>query len=369
MNSKLCFILKPDNIDCQKYEKNINNIKKVLPGFTFLDIVINDAEITPKFLQQLKLVDNIEEYKKLNYSKEQMKFFLSQKKIWGTILNNNIPDALVIDISAAPINPNKEINISKILTGLPDFYGYVNLYDINCKNAMHNKCNTNFNYMLNPTKNTMKAYYITNDFCKLIAKYIKKMRDLPKYLIELSVIFKNCYSMKHPLFNKYIENNDDKNIKPSLPVKEININDDRFYIIKDSETTYLKNITDYKNLYKNSYMVSSLKEGLIEIIKSNKGGFIVNSNEAPLFNILDNIPKYVPEKMQYLTWIKKNDNKKIIFNNELHYVKYDMPNLNTFYVTPDGAILLLMIITKEKSAEMNSILSRERVAFVYSVDY
>jgi len=370
MKSKICFLIKTKNYNSENDEKNLSNLKKVLPNLTFIDLYIDDSETTVGFLQSINMIGSIEEYKKLNFSTDEIKFFLSHKKIWSTILNNNIPDAMIIDISSAPINPTKEIDISVVLEGLPDYYGYVNLYDVNSKNTLHNKCNTKFNYIKYTTNNILKSYYITNDFCKLTSKYIKKLCNLPKYLIDISLTFKNCYSIKEPLFTKYITTNNNKNIVPSLPVKKMNIyKNDRFYIIKDCELTHVKNIAEYKHLYKNSYTVSSLKDGLHEIIKSNNNGFIVNSNTPPLFNIFDNLPEYVPENMQYLAWIKKNDKKKIIFNNELEYIRYDMPKLNTFYITPNAAILVLMILTKKTPEDINTILSRERVAFAYSVEY
>lgn len=361
MDPKICFVIKSKDTD--EYDKITKDISHIFPNIIFLDIVVGKEETSPEFLQKLNYIDSVENFKMHNkHSHAQIVSFLSHIKVYGTMSNNNIQNAIVI---STPIAINTNYNLFKTIKKPPDFYGFINLYGKE-NDDTHHKCNANFNYIIPKKQDLLKAYIITNEFCKIVLNHVNKICDLSQEIADLSLILKKCYNLKYPFFDKYICKKP-KHIKASLPLKKCAINvTDKVYIVKSGDI-YVKNITNYKSFYKNNLVVSTLKEAVIEIIKSQKGGLIMNSS-IPFFDVFKNIPEYVPETLEYLTWIKKNNYQKIPFNHELDYVSHDMPYMTPFYVTPTGANLLLMIIIKYSESEMNLILSKECVAFVFNVN-
>ena len=61
MKSKICFLIKTKNYNSENDEKNLSNLKKVLPNLTFIDLYIDDSETTVGFLQSINMIGSIEE--------------------------------------------------------------------------------------------------------------------------------------------------------------------------------------------------------------------------------------------------------------------------------------------------------------------
>ena len=355
-----CFVITKKN---DENMENISNIRMVLPEMNFINITIDDNELKADFLLKMKFMDSIEDFK--SKKEEDIRLFLSHKKIWSSIIMNNMKGAFIIDISATPVDKNSVINIESIMKNLPPFYELVSFYD-DGKKTIHDKCNDMFNYLASTIKNYSKAYYAKNDFCQRMRD--KKLCDVDKLITEVSMTTKGGYVMKYPVFKKYIPSFKDNNIKISLPMKKLDIKNDMVFIVKDPETEYIKNIETLKKRYKNSEVSGSLKDALVSIIKTGKGGFIISSKNPPGFDIFKNIPENVPETLHFLGWEKKNEGNKIRFNSQLVYVRYNMPSINNYYVTHNGANLMLIIINENKTNKTNTILSRERAGFVYTVN-
>jgi hypothetical protein len=72
--------------------------------------------------------------------------------------------------------------------------------------------------------------------------------------------------------------------------------------------------------------------------------------------------------MHFLGWTEKQLKEPFVFSNILEYVHPKMPRFECYYVTPDGAKLLLNIFNTGKENYINTILSRERVGFAHVVD-
>ena len=355
-----CFVITKKN---DENIENISNIQRVLPGMNFINITIEENEMTSDFLLKMKFIDSIEDFK--NKKEEEIRLFLSHKKIWSSIIMNNMKGAFIIDISATPVDKNSVINIETIMKNLPHFYEVVSFYD-DGKKTIHDKCNDTFNYLASTVKIHSKAYYAKNEFCHRMAG--KKLCDIDKAIAEVSLRTKMGYVMKYPVFKKYIPSFKDNGIKISLPMKKLDIKNDRVFIVKDPETEYKKNIETLKTHYKNSEVSGTLKDALVSIIKTGKGGFIISSKNPPEFDIFKNIPENVPETLHFLGWDKKNEGDKIRFNSELLYVRYNMPSINNYYVTHHGANLMLIIINENKTNQTNTILCRERAGFIYTVN-
>lgn len=373
-----CFVVSSDKEECKTFK---NDIKNILHIDNIANVNIKESDLTIGTLLSLKLIDeknnNISnnDLNKLITSKAENRFlsvseikeYIEHVNFWRIILKDNIEKALVIDNRVKLKNKLETFQkLKKGIEHLPDFYGVLGICEKESP-FYEFKCNDYINYS-NINHKLGYGYIITKSFAQELLKIAFPLRStIHRLLVEISLLNKKGYQMKYPIL-ELNKKKDNGNMLLSLPVNNFNLLDPTVYIFDEGDESYILNNINMKKEWKNVEDVDSEYMGLTKIVNTKQPGLVINSKNDISKKILDNIGDIFPVNMHFLGWTEKQLKEPFVFSNILEYVHPKMPRFECYYVTPDGAKLLLNIFNTGKENYINTILSRERVGFAHVVD-